>query len=215
MKTHLGLSIAFIIVLVLNACSQTTAGLPTGSAYLPTTGTTTAVPIQTPLPGSINSGLFNTSTSSDPQPQVQPGYAQQPYAQSALACLTTQSPYSYYGQGATLLSGSSNPGCVAPQSAPYGQDIFMQQALSSLGGMQNCFNAVVAVQPTSADPAALAIHFQGAKMALVRCYRQVLRGQIAVAQWASAPTGQFNQVDANLYYMLSGFSQQQQYQQAF
>lgn len=100
-------------------------------------------------------------------------------------------------------------GCLQPGAPVFGRDLFLDEALTSMGGMRQCFEFVASREPTAnSSAAALSAHFDGAKRALVRCYRLVLARQVQIAQWSNPSVDRFNQVDANLYFLLNRFSQQ-------
>lgn len=216
MKTLLGLGI--ISLLLLNACSS---GKSTTTYTEPTVAAGTSTPTnQTPFDSSLNSGLFDSRTGSDPVPTVTPQAV--PYKESDLACLNNGLGRVYAQSGYQAFSNEVSPsaytapgvttipaGCLVPQAPSFGQDLFLDEALLSMGGMRSCFNFVASRPPAAnATPEQLLAHFEGAKRALVRCYRRILARQAEIAQWSNPAMQRFDQVDSHLYLMLSLLSQQ-------
>ena len=133
------------------------------------------------------------------------------YDSGLLPGLANGSPYSavrsaspVYSEPNTALGSTAANSCLAPGAVSYGQDGFLQEVLLSMGSMRSGFDLVVGRKPAAnASASELSAHFEEAKRALVRCYRQVLARQLQIAQWSNQSIDRFEQVDANLFQLLN------------
>jgi hypothetical protein len=85
----------------------------------------------------------------------------------------------------------------------------MDEVLGTFSSMRSCYEFVVARPPLASwNSAQMAAHFAGAKRALVRCFRNVLRRQMLLVNWSQTVSGNYQQTDSIMYLLLSMFAQQ-------
>lgn len=163
--------------------------------------------------------LFETTINNDPPPANNNTNTQtnnnnsaysttpmQPTSQE-IACLGGSAPSNsgYYTQ---------NPGlsaCVQPSSQHLDEDYFFNTTVQSYESMSACYEHVrTAQQRLFAGNAALSPEqtkqaFKAGRMALVRCFRGILRNQMQAAQWNRNQYQNFSNVDTQLWTMLREF----------
>lgn len=183
-----------------------------------------------------NSNLFDTATTSDTAPAgtttstnstTTVNYA--PYSTASQYCLngmpyststtgttstsststtstnSTGQPY-WYGQGTAGLSTA----CVDPsQNLRITDDMMMNWGLQSFNSMQSCYEIVMARAPQYCSQGTDASTiFKMARMAMVRCFRGILRQQMNLVRWAPEQTQSYQTNDQSLYLLLQLFSQE-------
>lgn len=221
MKTLL--SVGIICAALLVSCSR-------GSKTQPNIPSTETIPDSSQSgagsgqPPFDTGGLFDSNTGSDVTPAASP--APIPYKENDVFCLGRDSGLfgvrgvrGGFANEVNATAVSSEPtrsnvnasaaSCLNPGAPSFGQSFFLDEALFSMGGMQSCFTFVAERRlPDGATAEEWLRHFNGAKRALVRCYRRILARQVQIAQWSNDSMGRYDQVDSHLFLLLSLFSQQ-------
>lgn len=154
--------------------------------------------------------LYDTSTASD----------ELPVTSATDPALTTQSQMCLAGSTSSSNSTSYNPSwytggstslpntCLSPQGGTYGQDMLFELGLDSFGAMQSCYSMVMAQGPNACSSGMdVNTIFKMTRMALVRCFRNILDQQMALVQWAPQQEQSYQNTDSTLFLLLNLFSQ--------
>lgn len=207
---HLGYTICIVLSLT-TACSSrktSTVSQPPAPEVSPPIDDTTSTP------GTDNTNLFDTNTSSDTAPTG--GSTISTITQTEQSCLTNNSSLASGGYYAVDTSSSS----VEPTTTANSSNIclshggnslsdFYEMGEDSLGGMMNCYERVVSIRP---NPTNISANFRGARMALLRCFRRIVQWQMQSMAWQQEQKQSFQTTDLILF-LLMKFVSQQNYQQ--
>jgi hypothetical protein len=81
----------------------------------------------------------------------------------------------------------------------------LNTSIQSIQSMDQCLQIVLQAAPTTDDPTTDQTAFLEAKMALVRCYRQLLTEQQNYLPWNGQTNLAYEYTQSNLYQMLLDF----------
>lgn len=224
---HLGLNLIFIVAL------QLIVGCSSGAnpATTPATGTTVVGGTITPIPTLANGSLFDSTLSTDTAPAG--GTTASPLAAPAQVCLnsdqallgypSSQYPFAYSsssGSSAFTPSGSSSSYPYSSSTYPYtstssnvapacvnGADPnqFFNAGLSGFSSMESCYQLVASNAPSPYDQNQSDIDyaFLTGQLAMVRCFRNILRQQMGQFNWGPDVQQGFQGNDGAFYLMLT------------
>ena len=184
----------------------------------------TGVPPATTTPGT-NANLFDTTTGSDRLPigGTTGNITTTGLTSADQACLTQDSGLvpddgtggAYYfrsassGSTGTSISGTNPLACYNSNGQQYlGPESFFNAGISSFGLMSQCYQQVAAYAPQAGwSQAQVQQHFVGARMAMVRCYREIEQQQLAFANWSQPQKQAYQQTDNTMFVLLTLFAQ--------
>lgn len=160
-----------------------------------------------------SSSLFDTrltndtpATSTTSQPDIQP------LSPSQQQCLSSNMGFGLGEDDWDVTNGTSqsaNANCIDSNwNGRITPDMLLDYGMGTFGSMDNCYRYVVnRAKPYCTNDTNASQIFQMSKMALVRCFRNILKQQMQLAQWQPEQQQSYNSTDQSLFLLLSLFSQ--------